>query len=393
LTTLLPRWTASAAACWTAALDGGLDWWSGAWTRPDAALDVVRWGRAMSRRQRPRWAHPHRVVLETPVARLRDYSAQDPGDVVPTLVFPPQAGHDSCIVDFSERQSQMAVIRAAGLERLFTLDWVGATAATRRAGIEDYLAAVDAAVDRVEGRGGPINLVGDCQGGWLATIWAALHPERVKTLTIAGAPIDFHAGEPIINAYVKTLAPLDLALYRALVALGGGVMRGNLMLGGFIAIRPENEIAKQAALLAQVGVPAQVARYAAFEDWFKHTQDIPGEFYLWIVQHLFRDNALVRGALEIGGERVDLGRIEAPLYLLGGADDHITPPAQVFALADHTSTPADLVARRITSGGHLGLFMGTQALRDHWPVLMADVYARSRRRRRRGSPLAARNPS
>ena len=40
-----------------------------------------------------------------------------------------------------------------------------------------------------------MNLVGDCQGGWLATIYAALHPERVNTLTIAGAPIDFHAGD------------------------------------------------------------------------------------------------------------------------------------------------------------------------------------------------------
>jgi poly(3-hydroxybutyrate) depolymerase len=391
MTALLPRWTASATACWTAALDAGTDWWAGAWARPDAALDLLRWGRAVSRRRRPRWAHPHRLVLETPVARVRDFSVKDAGAVVPTLVFPPQAGHDSCIVDFSERQSQLAVIRAAGLQRLFSLDWVGATAATRNARVDDYLAAVDAAAEHAGG--GPLNLVGDCQGGWLATIWAALHPERVNTLTIAGAPIDFHAGEPIIHAYVEALAPLDLHVYRALVALGGGVMRGNLMLRGFIAIRPENEVAKQAALLAHVGVPAHVARYAAFEDWFKHTQDIPGAFYLWTVEHLFRDNALVRGTLEIGGEPVDLARIDAPLYLLGGADDHITPPDQVFALADHASTPAARVTRRITSGGHLGLFMGTEALRDHWPALMADVYARSRRRRRRGSPLAARKPS
>ena len=45
----------------------------------------------------------------------------------------------------------------------------------------------------VELLGGRVNLIGDCQGGWLATIYAALHPERVNTLTIAGAPIDFHA--------------------------------------------------------------------------------------------------------------------------------------------------------------------------------------------------------
>ena len=89
----------------------------------------------------------------------------------------------------------------------------------------------------------------------------------------------------------------------------------------------------------------------------------------------------------------DLSNIDAPLYLLGGAADHITPPAQVFALAEHASTPPDRVVKRTTGGGHLGLFMGTEALRDHWPPLLADVYARSRRRRRRGSPLAAKKPS
>jgi poly(3-hydroxyalkanoate) synthetase len=119
--------------------------------------------------------------------------------------------------------------------------------------------------------------------------------------------------------------------------------------------------------------PVHVARYREFEDWFKHTQDIPGEFYLWIVRHLFRDNELVGGALRIGGELVDLKRIDMPLNLLAGATDHITPPDQVFALADHVSTPTELVCRDITPGGHLGLFMGHQALADHWPGLLAEV--------------------
>jgi hypothetical protein len=31
-------------------------------------------------------------------------------------------------------------------------------------------------------------------------------------------------------------------------------------------------------------------------------------------------------------------------------------------------------------GGHLGLFMGREALRDHWPALLAAVRANSRYR-------------
>ena len=32
----------------------------------------------------------------------------------------------------------------------------------------------------------------------------------------------------------------------------------------------------------------------------------------------------------------------------------------------------------MNSGGHLGLFMGSEALREQWPPMLAAVYARSR---------------
>src|SRR5215218_8478287 len=310
LPSLMPRFTEAVSAATVASLDGTLRWWGDAWTRPAPGFDLLRWTQLVAGRRRPRWAHANEVVLETPLARLRDFSVEGADDVLPTLVLPPQAGHDSCIVDFSEGQSQLAMLREAGLHRLYSLDWVGATYPTRDATVDDYLVVIDAAVQRAGG--GPVNLVGDCQGGWLATIWAALRPELVNTLTIAGAPVDFHVGEPVIGDYVQALPP---AFYEALVAMGGGILPGELLLGGFIVINPESEVSRQLALLRQVHEPELVTRYAAFEDWFKHTQDLPGAFYLWIVEHLFRRNALVEGTLEIRGKRVDLGRIHAPLYL------------------------------------------------------------------------------
>ena len=61
-------------------------------------------------------------------------------------MLPPQAGHDSCIVDFSAEQSQMRTILASGLERAYALDWIGATRETADATIEDYLDVIDRAV-------------------------------------------------------------------------------------------------------------------------------------------------------------------------------------------------------------------------------------------------------
>jgi poly(3-hydroxyalkanoate) synthetase len=352
-------------------------------TPVDVAHDLWRWWSTATHRRRPSWSTPNEVVFDAGIARLRDFSQGSRDDVVPTLVLPPQAGHDSCIVDYSPVQSQVRVLRDAGLTRLWSLDWIGATPATRDATVEDYLDVVDRAV---AGLGGRVNLVGDCQGGWLATLWAALNPDSVHTLTIAGAPIDFHAGEPPIGDWVDALTPGgSLAFYRALVASGGGVLRGEHMLNGFIALQPQSEIGRQVQLLANIHDPEHVRRYQEFEDWFKYTQDIPGPFYLWIVERLFRDNGLISGDLRVRGERVDLGRISSPLFLLAGAKDHITPPPQVFALADHASTDPSQVARRTSTGGHLGLFMGREALRDHWAPLMAEVALLSRDEEPRGA--------
>jgi poly(3-hydroxyalkanoate) synthetase len=290
-------------------------------------------------------------------------------------VLPPQAGHDSCIVDYAPAQSQIGEIRDAGLERVLALDWKGATQATKDATVEDYIAALDRAVELAGGR---VNLVGDCQGGWLATLWAALRPDAVNTLTIAGAPIDFRAGDGAIAKWVDACTPRgSMRFYERLVASGGGVLRGGHMLRGFILIGPQNEVGRHAGLLARIDDEAAVARYREFEDWFKHTQDIPGAFYLWIVRNLFRDNLLLSGGLEVGGRRVDLRAIDCPLFLLAGARDHITPPDQVWALEGATSTPRDQVTRRLADAGHLGLFMGREALREHWRPMMRAVAGRS----------------
>jgi poly(3-hydroxyalkanoate) synthetase len=366
-------------AAWSAGVNGLTAYWSRAARRGatpvTVANDGLRWWTAATRRSRPAWSLPNEVVLDAGVARLRDFSQGAGEGVVPTLVLPPQAGHDSCIVDYSPAQSQIGEIRGAGLERVFALDWAGATAATKHATIEDYVAAIDRAVEHAGGR---VNLVGDCQGGWLATLWAALRPDAVNTLTIAGAPIDFRAGDGAIAKWVDACAPRgSMAFYEALVASGGGVLRGDHMLRGFILIGPQNEVGRHLGLLARIDDEEAVERYREFEDWFKHTQDIPGAFYLWIVEKLFRDNLLLSGGLRVGGRRVDLRAIDCPLFLLAGTRDHITPPEQVWALDGATSTPADQVTRRLCGAGHLGLFMGREALREHWRPMMAAVAERS----------------
>ena len=59
-----------------------------------------------------------------------------------------------------------------------------------------------------------------------------------------------------------------------------------------------------------------------------------------------------------------------------GIKDHITPPPQVFALAHYVGTERDQIVQRQTTGGHLGLFMGHDALRNHWAPLFEQIATR-----------------
>ena len=135
---LAARALSDGAHIWRAAVDGTLSYWRGAWERGvtplDVASDVSRWWNENASRRAPAWATPNRVVLESPLVRLRDFSSGGADAVVPTLLVPPQAGHASCIVDYSAEQSQVKTARAAGLTRLYSLDWVAAGPETKDAG-------------------------------------------------------------------------------------------------------------------------------------------------------------------------------------------------------------------------------------------------------------------
>lgn len=363
---------------YSALLRGTVDFWSGAAKRGatpfDLWCDYMKWVGTSQRRVRPQWAHESTVLVEWQHARLRDFSAADaPAGQVATLFLPPQAGHDSCIVDYAPGQSQVMAAREAGLGRVASMDWIGATQETKDTSIDDYIDVIHQSTQLL---GGKVNLVGDCQGGWLAVIYAAMYPETINTLTIAGAPIDYHAGEPLIHDYLQVLTPGDdMSFYRSVVDFHGGVLPGDFLLGGFIGMQPHNEVARQTQLLANINDDEYVDRYTLFETWFQWTQPLPGSFYLWVVEHLFKNNELIKGELEVGGRLVDLADIDCPLFLLAGATDHITPREQVWALGQYTSTPEDQIDYRLAPGGHLGLFMGHESLKNHWAPTFVEIAA------------------
>jgi poly(3-hydroxyalkanoate) synthetase len=340
-------------------------------------VDTALWAHEATNRKPPRWHSRNEVVLASPFALLRDFSAGDT-DVVPTLLFPPLAGHASCIID-KKGQSQVQLCIKMGLTRLCSFDWLSCTSATKNTTEVDRLEFITRAVDLIAGPGGKVNIVGDCQGGWEATLWAALHPERVNTLTVAGAPIDTSAGDGPAQKLMPILIPRgNLALFKAMVRAYGGIVPGISNVMGAIAMHPATHVAEHLKVYWHVHDREYLDHFSDFYDWYLHPVNLPGQLYLWAVEHLFVNNELFTGELTVAGQTVSLRAITCPVFLLGGEEDDTTPWQQVHNMRH--AVGSSLVRWYLAPGGHIGLFIGRQSQAEYWTPILAQVRELSRPR-------------
>jgi poly(3-hydroxyalkanoate) synthetase len=310
---------------------------------------------------RPKLATPNRVRLDLRTMALRDYG--DPSGF-PTLVDAPHAGHTAMIADYHKGQSLIETLLANGIGHVALTDWKSATEDMKDFDIDNYLAEVIIAIDDLGGR---VNLVGLCQGGWLSAMAAARFPEKVNSLVLAGAPIDTDAGDGPIKRMVHGS---PMSFYEELVALGGGVMKGEFMLQGWKNMHSsQHYIQEYIDLYEHMDDPVYLAKEETFESWYENPIDLPGRWYLQAVCQLFKENQLAKGEFIGLGRKLTLRNIACPTYLLAGAADDITTPEQILSAAQYLGTPEDRIMSKTAPGGHIGLFMGTRTLTEYWPQI------------------------
>ena len=308
----------------------------------------------------PTWSTENQVMLELPTMRLRDFSSQATG--YPTVVCAPFALHQATVADFAPGHSLMAALRAEGVSRLLLTQWRSASEQMQFFSIDTYLSDLNVAVDEL---GGQVDLIGLCQGGWMALMFAARFPAKVRKLVLAGAPIDLGAGESSLS---RLAAAVPLAVFRDLVRLGGGRILGARLLdlwGG----QPltSQSIRETLQLPPHLAGSHLAVLEAAFRDWNGRTVDLPGQYYLEVVDRLFKRNLLAQGQFVALGRRIDLAAVRTPMFLLAAREDELIAPAQVFATTEHVRTPACDIRTASASGQHLSLFLGAQTLKTVWP--------------------------
>ena len=215
------------------------------------------------------------------------------------------------------------------------------------------------------------NLVGLCQGGWMAVMFAARYPHKVATLVAAGSPLDCDAGEGFVKKIAKEQ---PMSFYEELVAAGGGRMRGKFMLMGWKNMHPDEHYFKSYLdLYENVEDPAFIKKREEFERWYEHPVDLPGVWYLQAIKLLFKDNTFWKGEFVALGRKIALSDIVCPTFLMAGEGDDITPAPQVFAAEEKLGTPKDKIVKKLVPGGHIGLFMGSKTLNNSWPEVAAWI--------------------
>ena len=186
----------------------------------------------------------------------------------PFIVFDPRAGHGPGIGGM-KHDSEIGVALAAGHPCYFVgflPDPVpGQT-------IEDVCEAearfVEEVVKRHPNAEGKPCLIGNCQAGWQIMMMAAIHPERVGPIMLAGSPLSYWAGVHGKNP-MRYLGGLLGGTWLTSLAgdLGNGIFDGANLVANFESLHPDNTYWKKIYNVYSK-VDTEPPRFLEFEKWW-----------------------------------------------------------------------------------------------------------------------------
>ncbi|UYV14993.1 PHA/PHB synthase family protein [Porphyrobacter sp. ULC335] len=241
---------------------------------------------------------------------------------IPQLTIPPQI-NKMYINDLSPDKSVIKWQVDNGVQT-FVISWRNPSKEQGHWGMDDYIAACEKALEVVSAISGSkkVNVSAGCSGGQTASVLAsklaATGNPVLGTLTLMVCvlhpkPTDIEAGSLVSEN------GMQLARQRAMKA---GVIKADDLARGFAWLRPNDLIWNYVInnyLLGQDPPAFDVLFWNA--DATNLSSTLMGDFLT-----LFETLAFTKqGEVEMAGHKVDLSKVTADLFILGGVTDHITP--------------------------------------------------------------------
>ena len=315
------------------------------------------------------------------IVMLHDYSktvqrGATHRQALPTLVVAPLALHDAGLADMAPNYSLMETLQSSGIDRLTLIEWISATPSTAHHTISTQVTLLDRIVDH---HGGWVNLIGLCQGGWLALVYTALFPAKVRRLVMVGAPVDFHAHIPHSLRWTLDvsqhftgfgLSPAFDDWTAQWAGLTQQVIHGRDIRWLWPYDLGQDRNIDEALQIPETHPPTvRDQAINALKDWDQRLLDLPAPYFWQVAHWLYRDNRLAQGNLYALDRRVALQAVTCPVYLLAGENDHVVSIDQILATIGLVGTPAKDITLARAPCGHLALFMGHETLTRFWPPI------------------------
>jgi poly(3-hydroxybutyrate) depolymerase len=307
------------------------------------------------------WSLPNKITEETDIAILRQFKQGTTEEI--RLITPPMAGHHSNI---SEKIIKMYCEETD--DSVYGIEWKSATQKTKNYGLQEIVNELKNFIEKISN---PVHLSGLCQGGYTNVIYSCLYPENIKSIIIAGTPIDFVVdGGKIQNGL--TLVPDEY--YQITINLYNGIWPGMEQLMGFKMLNPYDRFVGTYFDLwkcHQKGNNKGKEKWIRNNSWYEHVQDLPGKFIMDVIFKLFKNNELINKKLIINDKIVDLTNIKCPVVAITGDNDDITLERQCTNIFNFISSK-NTKHYHIDNCGHIGIFLKNEAI-EKWKYSMEFI--------------------
>ena len=309
------------------------------------------------------------IVFENELFQLIEYKPLTEKVHERPMLFVPPCINKYYILDLQPENSLIRYSVEQG-HRTFVVSWRNADESMVDTTWDDYIEnGAIRAIRTVQSLVGAetINTLGFCVGGTILStalaVLAARGEQPAHSVTLLTTLLDFQS-TGILDIFIDEASVQLREMTIGPQAPGGpGLLKGKELATTFSFLRPNDLVWNYVVgnyLKGETPPPFDLLY------WNGDSTNLPGPMYCWYLRHTYLQNELKKpGALTVCGEKVDLGRIEAPVFVYGSREDHIVPWTAAYA-----SIPLLKGKRKFVLGasGHIAGVINPPAKgkRSHW---------------------------
>ena len=247
----------------------------------------------------------------------------------PFLLIPPCI-NKFYILDLQPGNSLIRYLVEQG-HRTFVVSWRNPDESLQDKTWDDYIAdgAIEAmqVVQEISGAR-QINALGFCVGGTILgtalAVLAARGEKPIASATFLTSFLDF-SETGVLDVFIDEA----FVRFREMQLGRGGVMKGQELASTFSFLRPNDLVWNYVVgnyLKGETPPPFDLLY------WNSDSTNLPGPMFAWYLRNTYLENNLVKpGECTVCGEKVDLRKVDLPVYIYGSREDHIVPIGGAYA--------------------------------------------------------------